>query len=64
MVDSSQIFLVLVLIGLLIITGILMIRVIIAEIKKPSNEQLILFSLLGIIIVFLIPFILAMIQIL
>ena len=64
MVDSSQIFLVLVLIGLLIIAGILMIRVIIAEIKKPSNEQLILFSLLGIIIVFLIPFILAMIQIL
>ncbi len=64
MVDSSLIFLVLVLIGLLIIAGILIIRVIIAEIKKPSNEQLFLFSLLGIIIVFLIPYILALMKIL
>jgi hypothetical protein len=64
MVDSPLLFLVLVLIGLLIIAGILIVRVIIAEIKKPSNEQLILFSLLGIIIVFLIPYILALIKIL
>ncbi len=41
---------------------ILMTKVIIEEIRKPPNDQLILFSLLGIIIVFLIPFILGLIQ--
>ncbi|NVM43705.1 MAG: hypothetical protein HWN79_02220 [Candidatus Lokiarchaeota archaeon] len=64
MADISLFFLIIVLIGLLIIAGILIIKVIIAEIKNPSNEQIILFALLGIIILFLIPFILGLFQIL
>ena len=64
MADISLFFLIIVLIGLLIIAGILIIKVIIAEIKNPSNEQIILFVLLGIIILFLIPFILGLFQIL
>jgi len=64
MADISLFFLIIVLIGLLIIAGILIIKVIRAEIKNPSNEQIILFVLLGIIIVFLIPFILGLFQIL
>ena len=50
MAETSLFFLIIVLIGILIIAGILIIKVIIAEIKNPTNEQLILFSLLGIII--------------
>ena len=64
MADISLFFLIIILIGFLIIAGILIIKVIIAEIKNPSNEQIILFVLLGIIIVFLIPFILGLFQIL
>ena len=64
MAETSLLFLIIVLIGLLIIAGILIIKIIIAEIRKPSNEQLILFALLGILIIYLIPFILALSHIL
>jgi len=62
MVNSSQFFLIIALIGLLVIALILMVRVIIEEIKGPPKDQLILFILLGIIITFLIPFTIALIQ--
>lgn len=64
MVNTSPFFLIISLIGLLMIALILMTKVIMEEIRKPPNDQLILFSLLGVIIVFLIPFVLALIQIL
>ena len=38
MADISLFFLIIILIGFLIIAGILIIKVIIAEIKNPSNE--------------------------
>lgn len=64
MVDTSLLFLIIVLTGILIIAIILIIKVIITELKNSTNEQLILFALLGILIIYLIPFILALSQIL
>lgn len=64
MVDTSLLFLIIVLTGILIIAIILIIKVIITELKDSTNEQLILFALLGILIIYLIPFILALSQIL
>ncbi|NHJ22419.1 MAG: hypothetical protein EAX91_15845 [Candidatus Lokiarchaeota archaeon] len=62
--NFSILFLVIVLSGILAIALILIVKIIIAEIRKPSNEQLVLFGLLAILVVFLISFILGLIQIL
>lgn len=62
MSDAYRIFLIIIMVGLLMISFTICIKAFITEMKKSSNEQFFLFSLLGIIIVFLIPFILALVQ--